>query len=141
MDFITLKTFDSYVDAHMLKTKLESEGIPVYLFDENINTLNPLYSIATGGIKLKISASDTDNAIRIIDEIENTKYSNEQNEVINCPSCGSEELYNGFKSMKGIKGVLSALVSFLFMIFPVYFKVVYKCKCCGHEFRPAKTKD
>ncbi|MBE8720782.1 putative signal transducing protein [Sphingobacterium pedocola] len=138
MGFITLKTFDSYVDAHLLKTKLESEGIPAYLFDEHINALNPLYSIATGGIKLKINESDIDNAIQIIREIENTKYSNDDNEIINCPSCGSEELYNSFKSMKGIRGLFSALASFLFMIFPLYFRVVYRCKSCEHEFKPEK---
>lgn len=31
---VTLKTFDNLVDAHLLKTKLESEGVTCFLFDE-----------------------------------------------------------------------------------------------------------
>ncbi|HMR20454.1 MAG TPA: DUF2007 domain-containing protein [Sphingobacterium sp.] len=138
MKLITVKTFDNAIDAHLLKTKLESEGIPVYIFDENINTLNPLYNMATGGIKLKISEADVDQAVEIIQDIENAKYLNDDEEAILCPSCGSDDLDNNFRSMKGPKGFLSAIVSFLFMTFPVYFKVVYKCKSCGHEFRPEK---
>jgi DNA-directed RNA polymerase subunit RPC12/RpoP len=140
MELITLKTFDNPIDAHLLKTKLESEGVPVYIFDENINTLNPLYNIATGGIKLKISEADIDIAIQVIQDAENARYLDEHEEAIRCPVCGSDDLYNNFRSMKGTKGFLSAIVSFLLMIFPIYVKVVYKCKNCEHEFRPDKKQ-
>ena len=48
MGFITIKTFENAIEAEMLKTKLASEGIRAYLFDENITTLNPLLNIAVG---------------------------------------------------------------------------------------------
>jgi DNA-directed RNA polymerase subunit RPC12/RpoP len=135
MQLITLKTFDNPIDAHLLKSKLESEGLAVYIFDEHINSLNPLYNIATGGIKLKISEGDMDAALQIIRDIESS-YKNDQDETIVCPACGSKNLYNNFKSMRGTKGFISAIVSFLFLIFPIYVKVVYKCKDCDHEFKP-----
>lgn len=131
---ITLRTFDNSINAHLLKSKLESEGIPCYLFDENINTLNPLYSMATGGIKLRISSNDLERAEAIIAEIEDTKPTDERGVVLQCPQCGSEDLYSGFKSMRGFRGFFSAVVSFLLLIFPIYVKTVYKCKGCGHEF-------
>lgn len=54
MELIAIYTFENSVEAHLLKSKLESEDIPCFLFDENISTVMPLYSLATGGIKLKV---------------------------------------------------------------------------------------
>ena len=47
----TLKIFENPIDAHLLKTKLESEGIDCYLIDENTVSVMPLYNITVGGIK------------------------------------------------------------------------------------------
>ena len=58
MKLITIKVFENAIDAHILKTKLESEGIPAILVDENIVTLNPLYNIAVGGGKLQVRDED-----------------------------------------------------------------------------------
>ena len=119
----------------MMKSKLESENIMCFLFDENIVGLNPLYNVTVGGIKLKINKSDIQKATEIIDETEKASLTNDQGEIIKCPKCASEEIISGFKSMKGSKGILSAIVSFLFMVFPIYYKTVYKCKNCGNEFK------
>lgn len=51
MKFKTLKIFDSYVEAHLLKTKLESKMICCFLQDENSIATNPLHSYVLGGIK------------------------------------------------------------------------------------------
>ncbi len=71
----------------------------------------------------------------IIKETEKTALTNDLGEIIKCPNCQSEEIYSGFKSMKGTKGIISAITSFLFLVFPIYFKTVYKCKKCGNEFK------
>ncbi|MEO0333074.1 MAG: DUF2007 domain-containing protein, partial [Bacteroidota bacterium] len=107
-----------------------NENITCFLFDENIVELNPLYNITVGGVKLKIDKADLDEATTIIEEI-----TNDQGEIIQCPNCQSEDIYSGFKSMKGARGVLSAITSFLFMVFPIYYKTVYKCKSCINEFK------
>ena len=135
MDLITIKTFDNSIDAHLLKSKLESEHVNCHLFDENIVGLNPLYNITVGGIKLKIDKSDIEKTTLIINEMESSALTNDKGEVIKCTLCKSEEIYSGFKSMKGMKGVLSAFTSFIFMVFPIYFKTVYRCKKCGTEFQ------
>ncbi len=140
MPLITLIVFDNIIEAHLVKSKLESEGITAYLFDENINTMYPLYNIATGGIKLKTDEADVEKAQKILTEINNNQYSDTNNQILSCPECGSKDLYNNFKSMKGIKGIFSAVFSFLSMTFPIYYKVVYKCKSCGHEFRPVENQ-
>ena len=135
MGLITIKTFDSSFDTHLLRSKIESEGINCFIFDENMVSLNPLYSITVGGIKLKINDVDLNKVKEIIERIDNSQLTNENEEVIRCPKCESEKLYNGFKSMKGTKGVISAIISFLFMVFPIYYSTVYKCKSCGNEFK------
>ncbi|GHE67721.1 putative signal transducing protein [Roseivirga thermotolerans] len=135
MELITIKTFDNSIEAHMVKSKLESENIICFLFDENIVGLNPLYNVTVGGIKLKISKSDIEKATEVIEEIEKSALTNDQDETIKCAKCESEDIYSAFKSMKGTKGVLSAIISFLFMVFPIYYKTVYKCKKCGNEFK------
>lgn len=135
MELVTVRTFDNSIQAHLLKSKLESEGITCYLFDENIVGLNPLYNITIGGIKLKINKFDMDKASLIIQEVDQSKLTNDQGESLKCPNCHSEEIYSGFKSMKGIKGILSVIISFLLVVFPIYLKTVKKCKECGYEFK------
>ncbi|GAA4807830.1 hypothetical protein GCM10023231_41340 [Olivibacter ginsenosidimutans] len=134
MDFITLKVFDNPIEAHLLKSKLESEGIPCFLQDENIVALNPLYNYAVGGIKLNIPRADVALAQQILREIDDHPNLDEKEAIIACPQCGSTHLYTNFKSMKGAKGILSAIISFFMAVFPIYYKNVYKCKDCGAEF-------
>jgi len=140
MSLITLKTFDNSIDAHLLKSKLESEGIVCYLFDEHTVTMYPFYNVTVGGIKLKINEMDLEMAKEIYNSIQATPFTDDENEIIKCPRCESTELYSNFKSMKGAKGIISAFTSFFFVLYPIYYKSVYKCKKCGAEFkRPNKA--
>jgi hypothetical protein len=134
MELVTLKVFDNAIDAHILKCKLESEDIACFIFDEHLVTMNPLYNLAVGGIKLKINLHDVARAKSIIREIENLPYTNNQEEIICCPKCASEDLYSNFKSIKNFKGIMASLISFFFIVFPIYYKSVYKCKKCNFEF-------
>jgi len=134
MGLITFKTFDNSIDAHILKIKLESEGITCFLFDEHMVSVNPLYSQLIGGIKLKINEEDLIHAKNVVLELEQTPYTTEDEQVITCPKCSSAHIQSGYKSMKSIWSVFSAIISFLLFIFPIYRKDVYKCLDCGNEF-------
>ena len=135
MELVTIKIFDNAIEAHLLKSKLESEDIICFLYDENIVGLNPLYNLTVGGIKLKIKKSDVDKASEIIEATDSSVLTNEIGEAIKCPNCQSEYIYNNYKSMISIKGIFSTIISFLFAVFPLYFKTVYKCKVCDTEFK------
>lgn len=130
MEFITLKIFDNYIEAHLLKTKLESESIYCFLQDESIVATNPLYSFAVGGIKLKVKKEDFDTALKMIQE-ENIDFHNKSD--IGCESCGSNYCYNNYKSINNIKGFFAIVFSFMFLTYPIYYKNVRKCKACGFE--------
>lgn len=68
---VTLASFDNSIDAHLLRTKLESEEIPCFIFDENMVTLNPLNNITVGGVKVKVMEEDLDAARNILDLLYN----------------------------------------------------------------------
>lgn len=135
MELITARVFDNPIDANMLKSKLESEGINCFLFDESTVTLDPLLSNAVGGIKLKINKADTERVKELLNQIEGNPYMDDNNKVITCPNCNSSNIITGFKSFKGIAGIFSLLLSLLMMIYPFHFNNVYKCKNCNSEFK------
>lgn len=135
MALITFKTFNNSIDAHILKVKLESEGIVCYLFDENTIGINPLYANALGGIKLKIDEVDFKLAAEVYETIKETPFTTEEGIAISCPRCNSSKLETGFNSTNGFGAILSGLASLLLMIFPLYRKSIYKCQECGCEFK------
>ena len=134
MTRVTIKTFDDAISAHLLRVKLESEDIPCFIRDEHIVTMNPLFNFAVGGIKLQVFEIDEERARRVLEEIGRNPVVDDENQVVTCPNCSSSELYTDFKSMRGIKGKVSVLISLLLVVFPIYFKRVYKCKHCNIEF-------
>ena len=60
---VTIATFDNAVNAHLLKTRLEAEGIRCYLHDEIINTLMPVGPF--GGVKIQVHLEDSLRAFDI----------------------------------------------------------------------------
>ena len=131
MELITLKTFDNYIEAHLLKTKLESESIYCFLQDESIVATNPLYSYAVGGIKLQVKKEDYVLALKIYQEeiidFPQTKLD------LTCKNCGGNSFYRNYKSVKSLKGIFAMIISFMFQTYPLYYKNVRKCKACGFE--------
>lgn len=55
-------------EAHLAKSKLESEGIEVFLKDELTTQVNNFYSNAIGGVKLFVKNEDMLTAKKILTE-------------------------------------------------------------------------
>jgi len=70
MDFVLLQTFDNYIDAHIIKGRLEAEGIICWLRDEHLSALivDPVLVSAIAGIKLMIAKEHVERAIEILNE-------------------------------------------------------------------------
>lgn len=66
MKLVTLKAVFNTMEAHVLRTKLESEGIPCALFDEHMIGLYHFYDAIFGGIKIKVREQDYERACEII---------------------------------------------------------------------------
>lgn len=102
MAFVTVKTFDNNMDAQMLKSRIESEGIKCFLFDEETVTINPLFAQAIGGIKLKVLQEDVPKVREILKDIYETPLTDELGDEICCPNCESTNINTGFRSVSGI---------------------------------------
>ena len=134
MELITIKVVDTAIEAHILKNRLDGENIASYIFDENIVTLNPMLNFAVGGIKVKVPKQDYSKAKNILLELDQTPYTDNEDNIIKCPNCESQSFYSDFKSMKDPKGFFAMIAAFALTAFPIYAKSVYKCKECGTEF-------
>ena len=119
-------------EAIIYKGKLESEGVEVYMRDNNIVDSNPLYSNAVGGIKLFVKKEDFENAQHILSEVSQFSL-DENNQLIKCPKCGAEQV-DMVTSIKDIKSFLAFLFSVLIVFMPFYSKHKYKCQSCKFEF-------
>lgn len=130
---VIVATFDSAWQANLLRGKLEDEGIPAYIFDENTVTLNPLYSIAVGGIKVKVREPDYEAALAVYKEVNNAPHTNEDNEPVTCPYCGSAHIEAG-RGLRSTGAFASFIISILTFTYPLHRDELYTCQDCGKEF-------
>lgn len=66
---IELVTIASGIMAHevgLIKSKLESEDIECFVFDELMSQVNPLNANAIGGVKIKVKSTDVLKALHIL---------------------------------------------------------------------------
>lgn len=118
-EFYTLGAFEYVADVQIIKGKLESEGITVFLRDENTLNTDPLISSAIGGVKLQVYTKDKDSAIEIYNEIRNYALDDNGLPVI-CPNCKAEKS-EVYYSRRGIVNKL----------FPFFEKRKYMCTVCN----------
>ncbi len=125
---IKIASYSYSSEAYIAKTKLESEGIDVFLFNENSINSDPLLSQAIGGVVLGVSSQDVMKAKNILERI--SKYSlNDFGNHIVCPNCNKEKVIMITK----VKPMMF-LVSLFFSILPFKQKTKYYCENCDHEF-------
>ena len=70
-EFITIATFTFAHEIAILKSILEREEIPHLFQNENLVSIDPLASIAYGGIQLKIHPNDAPKVQTILDHLNN----------------------------------------------------------------------
>ena len=66
-EFVTVATYDRVTDAHIALGRLLAEGIEAQLFDDNMVQMDWLYSIALGGIKLRVARDDAKAARTVLE--------------------------------------------------------------------------
>lgn len=122
--FYMLASFEFPADVQVLKAKLESEGIPVFLKDENTLNSDPLISSAIGGVRVQVYTRDKERAKAIYDEIRSYAVDENGNPII-CPNCKAQksEVYYQRKSL-------------FHKLFPFFEKRKYKCLNCGMITKP-----
>ena len=130
--FELIGSYQYTAEAIIIKGKLESEGIEVFMRDNNTVDANPLYSNAIGGVKLFVNRDDYLTAKDIISLV--SQYSSDDNnKLIKCSNCGGEKI-DMVTSIKDLKSLSVYIFSLLLGSLPFYSKHKYKCRKCNFEF-------
>ena len=128
--FTLLRRFQYSSEAIIYKGKLESQGIEVFLRDNNTIDSNPLYSNLLGGVKLYVKTEDFDKAVEILGDV--SLYSvDDDNQFIICPKCGEEQVEME-TSITGLKSLFRVIFLGAFAL--LFAKHKYKCQNCQFEF-------
>ena len=122
---VTVASFPEAIEAHIYRNRLEADGIPCVLADENIVSNQPWHSIAYGGVKLRVRQEDAARAQEIIQEIRST-LKVEETDI--CPVCHSDKIKTKRNASR-----LKQVVSVLLMGAPVARKAI--CTNCGHQWQ------
>jgi predicted RNA-binding Zn-ribbon protein involved in translation (DUF1610 family) len=129
---IEIANYQFSSEAYLFKGKLESEGIEVFLQNENTINTDPLLSNAFGGVKLFVNSEDVQQSKQILDAI--PEYSlDDKGELLSCPNCGSQKI-TMVTTIKDIKSFLAFIYGLLTLSMPLFSKQKYKCENCNFEF-------
>jgi len=130
--FVTIARYQYSSEAQIVKGRLESDGIEVFLRDNITIDTDPLVSNAIGGVKLKVLAKDASKARSILSSIK--KYSiNDEGEAIVCWNCGSHHV-EMYSTINNFKSLFFFLIGFLAGTLPFSTRYQYKCEDCKTEF-------
>ncbi len=141
---VTLAAFNMPYQAHLAKSRLEAAGIPVFIRDEHLISINLLYSPALGGVKVQVPDVHLKEAREILDSVSDFELQDDEAlqatmpeepgpkppELMECPHCGSkgfvEELH--YPIERFFNEVLLGL-PYLWLGRPL------QCHACRHTFR------
>ena|SRR6218665_965104 len=126
METVVIRTFDNYIQAHIVSDKLTNAGVTNYIFDENTVTTMPIWGNAVGGIKIVVNKEDEEAARQALFEIEE-----EYRKSAACPRCGAGEIIVIPK--KSVGNFITAIFSWAFSNYALSANQVYHCKNCGYE--------
>jgi hypothetical protein len=133
-------TFQSYYDpmlAHIIRTRLEANGIQCFIADENTISANPIYNQAVGGVKLKIFERDMQKCLDILasegdlHERDHFEIDNDNNTYVVCPFCGSNNVSSLAKDSKTEWPILNSISN---LVNPFSSQKNWHCNNCRQDF-------
>lgn len=130
--FYKIANYQYSSEAHLYKGKLESEGIEVFLQNENTINTDPLLSNAVGGVQLFVKSEDVMKAKQILATVSEFSV-NDSGELLRCPKC-KEEKITMVTTINDKKTLLGFIPVVLFGGLPWFAKHKYKCENCNFEF-------
>ena len=118
-----LAVFEFSTEAHVTKSRLDSEGFETMLMDEKTIDSDPLISNAIGGVKLLVHHNDFDKALIIYNEIRAYQKDKNGNDIF-CPNCNSNRILIAPIQRKNV----------FYMLFPFFEKTRHVCNSCKTIF-------
>lgn len=129
-DIIVFQKFNSAIDANIAKSKLDANGIPCFLTEENMANLYPGASnLMNFNVRLHLFGHDAERASLIL--AENNLRLNDDS-ITSCPRCRSNNIERDFP--KKLTQTFTSSLRYLF--FGIFYpeKKVYRCSDCEFEF-------
>jgi hypothetical protein len=129
-------TLTSFIDpplAYLAKSRLEFEGIPTWVADDNHINLKWTLSLALGGVKIRVLEPDVEDALKVL----NTDCS-EALDQIEFPDIEDDEQCNKCKSLnlRLYNWTRKAAALTLLTGLPIfYFRKRLKCLDCGNTIK------
>ena len=123
-NFKILAIFEFSTEAHIIKSKLDSEGLNTMLMDEKTIDSDPLISNAIGGVKLLVHNNDFEKATIIYNEIRVYQKDKDGKDIF-CPNCNSTRILIAPIQRKNI----------FYMLFPFFEKTKNICNNCKTIFK------
>jgi hypothetical protein len=133
VEFVTVATFNQAVEAHLARSKLESEGITCFVNEERFIQVNWLLASAFGSVKLKVLATEAERARNLLrpkprlvivadPQLDSPR---DDGEMI-CPRCRSYDVYDNH---------LDRRVGTFLGFFRRSWRQRWICKLCGYEWK------
>jgi Putative prokaryotic signal transducing protein len=73
-DLVLIARFFTPVEAHMLQSRLQADGVLAVVVDAQLVGVNPLFTLALGGVRVLVPESDYERAREIVSAIERGDY-------------------------------------------------------------------
>jgi len=134
--YVTIATYIGAWEAHLARTKLESEGIYALVLDDQTASINWIYSSAHGGVRLQVREEDSARAIHLLETTSKIEPALQQESPALdttaplCPACGSSNISRARFSLP------VAVLSFLLFGLPFLFnRKLVVCTNCGRKWR------
>ena len=137
-NIIVLESYYEPLAAHLARTKLEAAGIPCFLTNENLVSLNRMYSPVAGGVRLHVYQRDAAQATEVLREppvmqaVPGGLAEPAEPTAAACPRCGSHDVSYDAAAEPGAAHWFVALLSRL-RRYPLQGKA-YHCFHCGLNF-------
>src|SRR5262249_16415307 len=137
----TVASFAEPWNAHILRGRLEAEGIFVLIVDELQVGLDWPWALALGGVKVQVPDEQRQPAIQIARLCQAGGFRRELEPVFGpldghqCPQCRSDR----FTSRRPIPKLVWLAISYL--VFSVIFPVtasIHRCRACGAGWRDGR---
>jgi len=130
--FKTIAVFAYPAEAVVIKSKLESENVAVFLRDEFTIATDPFATNAIGGVKMDVYKEDYIKAIGLI-ERSNPEITQRITNLVICPNCKKRQVREQSDVLTATTFTERLKAVFL-SIFPFTSDKHYKCMNCAHKF-------
>lgn len=127
-NFVCIASYNTAPEAHLMRGLLESAGIPAFLRNEHLVSINSFYCTAVGGVEVVVPEEYVEDALRFLHgEVGmDARPQQVKQDTPVCPHCGG--------TLEEQRRIWPAIVSMLLCFgSPAQVTPVRRCSSCGKK--------